>query len=130
MEKRKRLCLRPLYMEFILRIGIEDFHNIENKIKAPSSLAFQRHLLERFNKIHMIDLINHKIRLDQERKQKFNSAIFIELEVEKRQLSVVMREFKNMTLIKFGDYTSFEMWLDSNTKENIDNEIRMYINEL
>ena len=78
----------------------------------------------------MIDQINHKIRLDQERKQKFNSAIFIELEVEKKQLSVVMREFKNMTLIKFGDYTSFEMWLDSNTKENIDNEIRMYINEL
>lgn len=129
-DKRKRLFLRPLYMEFIRKIGIENCNDIENKITAPSSLELQMHLLERFDKIHILNEINQKIKLERVRREKFNANIFIELGVKNKHLSIVMKKFKISTLIKFCDYSDFDLWLDSNNKETIDNEIRMYINEL
>lgn len=130
MNKKRRLEVRPLYKEFLKRIGVEDYDNIENKIIADSCLDLQMQLLQRFDKIDRLRIIYDRITIGLDRKEKFNSTIFIELGVEKKQLSIIMKLFKETTLVKFGEYNLFDRWLDDNDKETINNEIRMLILEL
>lgn len=125
MEKRKSLSSRHFYISFLDKIGISDFNNINNKVINKEITKNQISILERYNKLHEIDNIRNRILLERERKEKFNANIFIDIGIEKFALSKIMKEFKISIL---NSNHSFEDWLDKNTKEQIDNIIRDFIN--
>lgn len=124
MDKRKRLSLRPLYISFLEKIGITDFDNINNKIINKEIIEHQKYILEKYGKINELEPIRERIRLEKERKEKFNANVFINNGIEKLKLSNTMSEFKKTILdIKFED------WLDKHTKEQIDNTIISFIHK-
>lgn len=128
MKKRKRIGMRPFYINFLNNIGVnsEQIGNIDNKINNDERKNNQLRILGEYNKLHLISEIKNDLALQRHRKEKFNGYIFLESGAVKENLSLTIFNFKNDIEKRYE--TTFENWLDLFTKDQIRDEIFHFVN--
>ncbi len=123
-DHKKRAMLRPNYQEFILSLfGKLEFRNAANsEISKNSQLV----ALKYFNKTNELVILLETHKKNRERKEKFNGNLLLEYGIvsESKDLGKFIIGFKQYVNKQFK--TEFELWLDSNTKDSVCDEIQRY----
>lgn len=128
-EHRHRVNSRPMYLEFLKYIFInEPNFTIE---KGNSSKYVNKNLqfesIEYFGKTNIFieEILSIEKRIL--RKEKFSGKKFLELGIESKQIKKHLEDFKLHIENKFN--MDFEMWLDTNNSNLIDNNINEFMNK-
>lgn len=126
-EHRHRANARPMYMEFLNYIFIDEKNfDIE---KGNSTKYINKNLqletIEYFDKIGM--LIKHikQIEMNLIRKEKFSGKKFLNLGIEPKQIKMYLDNFNKYIYNKFQ--MEFNDWLDANSSELIDTTIDIFL---
>ncbi len=121
-DHRIRNEKRSFYKDFIKYIlGDEEIENAKLKISINNQLNAIKYFKKEDELIKLIE--NQKIKL--ERKDKFNAYIFKDFGIEDKELGKNIENFKNYIKNKYN--TSFEDWIDKNSKTEIVNLIKDYL---
>jgi hypothetical protein len=96
MEKRKRVSVRPFYVNFLKSIGIDtnEINHLNNRVNNPDRMSTQLRILEEHGKLHIIDEVKAELALFRERAEKFNGHIFLSIGADKKHLGLTMSDFK------------------------------------
>lgn len=124
MDKRKRLGLRPFFIEFLrsINVNLDSISDIILKKTNFERKEEQIDALNHFNKIDQLSIIRERVLRNEERKNKFKSQIFSDLGIEKLQLCETMKSFK-----QYIGSEIFEDWLDTKTKDEVNDCIKNWI---
>ena len=124
MDHRKRLKLRPFYQKFLdlIDVNIETIDNIELKYELSPEEIYRYvmtaiHDFKKEEEFHQIEI---NFSLQQSRKSKFHSSIFLENGIAQTQLNEAMKSFKKEA---FATEEAFWEWIDSHDNE----EVRVFI---
>ena len=119
-DYKKRIIKRPMFQQFIAFIkNINKPFNVQHnnyiKIKQDEALVYfskKDYLIEQLN------IITKKVDV----KKKFNGKLFINLNVDVKNINNYIEKFKNYIIEKYK--IQFEDYILSNSEENIINEIK------
>lgn len=121
MNKRKRIDSRPMYQNFLKRIGIKEIDNIGRKQFLSIDFEYQKFLLKEYNKWSEVEHLKSQILLIEERKKKFSSKSFIDFGLKDKDIGNAISKFKSQFL-------DFNEWLDSmESSEKVDIHIKNFL---
>jgi hypothetical protein len=125
MDKRKRIDTRPIYSGFMKFIGIDEFHNIEKKVRSKINWTFQRNLLAYYDKDYEFETLKNRVIKGIERRDKFNAEFFMKHNISGPDLGKIIAKFKKTV-------PNWEIFLDLHTREEVEASVDNFIlkNEL
>lgn len=115
-KDRRHIIDRKMFQDFLKYIETID----ETKYKTMPIYSLKDHAIAYFHKEDEIERIHKEYLLLQQRKEKFNSAIFIKHGYSNKKLGEMIKNFKSQ-------FIDFDEWLDNHTKEYIENSIETYL---
>lgn len=121
LQKRRRIRHKPMYQEFLSRIGVTEYDDIDKRIVKPIDYSFQEAMLKHFDKWDQVISLREQLKLEEERREKFNAKVFISFGMKGKDIGSSMSEFKKY--IK----GNFDEWLDSHNIEEIEETIKEFI---
>jgi hypothetical protein len=122
-EAYKRSALRPFYRQFLEFLEVDKMERssfIDDKKRVLSSIM---EALIYFNKKTEFEVIENSYLLEEKRRKKFHSKLFIACGVNQYHLNDIMKAFRK----EKGEY--FNSWLDNTDKETIQSEISQWLSE-
>ena len=117
-DHRRRLSLRPFYKEFLdyIEVSINEITKVNN-LDSEIKINLQNHAIEYFDKKKEVLILLENIKLIEERRNKFNGKLLLEIGIKDKELGKIIMEFKIFIKNKFNK--TFEEFLDENSKEDI-----------
>jgi hypothetical protein len=128
-DHRRRLSLRPFYKEFLdyINININEV-NISNNKYSEMKINLQKEAIIYFNKTEDVNRLIEHNKLLENRRNKFNGLMFVELGIIDKELGKIISTFKNFIKDKFNK--NFEDWLDENEKKDVEIELKLFLSNL
>lgn len=120
---RIRMEKRKMYIEFYKWL----WGDVENSNEPkPIFIKIQAHAIEYFNKRKELESIVNEIKINEERKLKYNGKFFIDKGFKKNLISQKMNEFEKNIEKKYS--IDFAKWLDSVNIFEVKDELEKFVN--
>jgi hypothetical protein len=110
-KDRKRINIRPLYIEFLKFIGINEVDTVNDDSPDDKEKVFEE-ALDYFHKHDELDSINKAIEKAKVIHDKFNGNMLKEMGYNGTQIGAIIKKFKS-------EHPDFDEWIYSSTNETI-----------
>lgn len=119
-DDRSRFERRIIYKNFMDYIWKDD-----NDTTKPNKVYMQKYAIDYFNKQKELDEIIMKIKLNEEKRNKYNGHLFIEAGIYGKEICIKMKEFE--TIIEKTTNKQFNQWLDETDNITVKNMLNEFI---
>lgn len=121
---RKRMQCRKVYIGFMKWLWGSDGISLEPR---PSRIHIQSIAINYFNKFEEFTSIVEEAKIREARKAKYNGKLFVDNGVTGKDITKSMNNFEHGICSEYK--TSFDEWLDSVTKIQVQNELNKFFSK-